>query len=272
MTGFLYWLPDGGVTVTRDDIKRLKLTYAIDVPVTPHTATKGPDGRRGCTFVVGDNRDGRCGYYPERQQQWRQLPDSEVWCGMYQQYRPTPTDLQRNAVLPGMLVRDDSDNEWLVPTARRWQEVDSELFYDCNLPRRLSYADEGVWLAGDVKPRYQRLWELVKAYDAAVQAALLSHADDYTGPVQFTFNEIDEFAIAALQVNYRVGPVELDLLGCYDIELRQQIIDAVLDTATFTQWVQKKTHEPASGGSSSHSGQEQLSTDKEPTTGQLTLT
>ena len=44
--------------------------------------------------------------------------------------------------------------------------------------------------------------------------------------VDFRFDDIDELAIGALAVNYRVGPAELDVLGVYDVAARQQIIRA----------------------------------------------
>jgi hypothetical protein len=62
--------------------------------------------------------------------------------------------------------------------------------------------------------------------------------------------------VAALQVNYRVAAIELDMLGVFDIEARDQIIDALLDNATWRAWAKKKYSGPAASGGNSCSGRE----------------
>jgi hypothetical protein len=79
----------------------------------------------------------------------------------------------------------------------------------------------------------------------------VSAASDEDGSVRFAFDGIDTLAIGALQVNYRVGPVEMDLLGIYDDGVRQQLIDVLLDNATWQKWVKKKLADVALAGGSS---------------------
>jgi hypothetical protein len=133
--------------------------------------------------------------------------------------------------------------------ARRWHEMNGQILWDYNLPRRMELTDEGLWVPGAVTARYGRLWTLAMAYEDAAQAAL-ENAPDSDDSIRFAFEQIDELAVGALQVNYRVGPIELDCLQVYDMGFRQQVIDVLLDAKTWQTWVKKKLAEAAADGGS----------------------
>lgn len=256
MTAFIYYI-SGVSRVTPTLLRDWGLGYAFDDRCTPREVLRGPDGGHGC--AVADERCvpiSKVGYFPDRQT-WRKshlTAEPAIWVGMYTEDRPTPDVLARGDLLDGVWLELDDGHRWLAPRARRWEEFGEQLLWICNLPQRLSLSEDGLWTLGDVKPRYARLWNLALAYEQAFAAAVAATTEADGGVVRFQFDAIDELAIGALQVNYRVGPAELDLLGVYDLEARQQIIDALLDQATWSGWVKKKLAAAALAGSNSCSG------------------
>jgi hypothetical protein len=250
MTTFYYWYPSErpftSSAALLSALRQAGLGHALEDRITPRTCDKGPDGQKGTVACCGSNQDGRLGYWPE-QQVWKQIPGSVAWCGMFSGDRPTPGDLARPDQITGEWLTLDDGHPWLVPKARRWVALEDRLLWDLNLPRRLTLADDGTWTPGNVKPKYERLWQLATAYTEADAKAQETADDD--GAYRFSFEQIDELAIGALQVNYRVGPIELDLLGVYDDASRRRIIRVLLDGATWEAWVKKKLAD-LSGGSS----------------------
>lgn len=256
----VYYLPghDGRQNLTPEELAEYGLNYALDRPTfarvqhgpsDQHDEQPGPPGLVVC-HAGGSGLPPR--YKPELQT-WRRLPgDKGAWVGIYNDEPPTPRELARDNQLNGYLVTLADGGTWHVPCARRWFEPeDGEPFVGCVLPQLLDFdADAGGWGGGGVKPRYRRLWQLVEAYTEAVGEALDAHGDDPRTEVRFAFDQLDELAVGALRVNYRVGPVELALLGAYDEESRRAIIDHVLDGPAWRELVKKKLSAiaPGAGG------------------------
>jgi hypothetical protein len=249
MSTFFYWVPTEQPINSAAMLERLRasgLGYAVEDRITMRTSDRGPDAMKGLVVCHGGNQDGRLGWFPE-QQTWKQIPGSDIWCGMFTEDRPRPDDLARADQITGEWLTLDDGHVWLAPKARRWLEIDEKLLWDQNLPRRMTLATDGTWTPGDVKPKYERLWSLATAYMAADAAA--QETADEDGSYRFSFEGIDDLAIGTLQINYRVGPIELDLLGIYDETTRNRLIRVLLDTATWEVWVKKKLA-GLSGGSS----------------------
>lgn len=250
VAGFLYYLPGRGPDIKLADVRALGLGYAFDEQLTPRQCLRGPDNGSGVIIAASDQR---VGYY-QGQQDWRPIPHSSAWIGLYRDERPAPADLARTELLDGLWIKCDDGHSWLVPKARRWEEFDGECYSVCGLPQRLSLTAEGQWQLGAVKSRYEQLWRWVCAYEQAFAEAVQAHHDGDV--VRFTFDAINDMAIAALQANYRVAAIELDLLGIYDLQARERIVDALLDVATWRAWVKKKCAALARNGSPSVSGGE----------------
>ena len=224
MSGFFYWIP-GRTSISVAELVEMGLGYAIEDTRTPRGCDKGPDGHRGVCVCHGANADGRLGYWPEKQT-WRQVPSSDLWVGMYTDDPPGPDSLARKDQIDGEWLKLDDGRQWLAPTARKRFEADGELFWSYNVPRRLTLDESGAWVPGDVKPRYQRLWQ-----DALRCEASVIDGSDVV--------DLDELAIRALQINYRISAVELDLLGIYDENARTAIVSALIDLKTWTEWLKK---------------------------------
>ena len=247
MSTFAYFVSGARPGWSHDKLVSLGLGYALEDKHTARGCDNGPGGQNGIVVCHGTNSDGRLGYFPERQS-WRKIPDTDLWCGCDNKEKPTPDDLARVQQITGQWQVLDDGHKWLLPTARRWVEMDDRLLWDYSLPRRLSLNDNGQWVPGEVKPRYERLWAMAMAYEQAAADAAANATGDV---VRFEFPELDELAITALQVNYRVGPVECDLLGIYDDAARSRIVAVLLDDDTRNSWIKKKLPELARDGGNS---------------------
>jgi hypothetical protein len=130
---------------------------------------------------------------------------------------------------------------WAAAIARGF-ETESAQFYT-PLPRELAYDPKtGRWVHGRVAAEYRRFLDLAFDYADAADAAHQS------GQNHFTFEAVDELAVLALTINYRIGPSELALYpGAYTVGARDALIRAALDMPTLERWIQKKTETAAVG-------------------------
>lgn len=237
----IYYIPHAaGAELTAAELTDLGLAYALDHPqfagVTRGPSATDEPGPPG--LVASEQGDPRPPKYLADVQTWRPLV-GDVWVGIYTDNPPTPAELARPEQLPGYLVPLADGRPWHVPCARRWFDGDEPTVH-CVLPRSMDYTAGSGWAAGDVKPRYRALWRLVEDYTRTVAAALGDAEDDPRTEVRFRFDALDELAVGALQMNYRVGPVELAMLGAYDEQSRKAIIDHVLDNPAWVSLVKKK--------------------------------
>jgi hypothetical protein len=85
----------------------------------------------------------------------------------------------------------------------------------------------GEWEPGGVKARYERLWQ-----DAVLCEQSVMEGVDA--------GDLNEIAVRALQANYRVSAVELDVLGVFDESFRNAVVGALIDLATWLDWLKKK--------------------------------
>ena len=76
-------------------------------------------------------------------------------------------------------------------------------------------------------PRYRRLWKLAEEWWAAFTGGRIEGQT-----IQTDFSDASAFdcAVECLQANYRVGPVEISLLGLLDDgDALRRILDALVD-------------------------------------------
>lgn len=226
MSQFYYYIPTQQRKLSLEACNEAGVGYALEGSKTDRGCSKGPDGQQGVVVCYGDNRDGKLGYFQD-QQTWKQVPGKQVWCGVYTDALPTPADLARQDQISGMWVAAGDGSQWLAPTARRYAEEDNTLVWTHNLPRQLTLNEHGDWQPGGVLPQYQRLWEMC----VQCEDALFGQSDQ-----DINTNDV---AVSALQTNYRVSAVELDLIGVFTEAFRDHIVKALTDLPTWLDWAKK---------------------------------
>lgn len=249
---FNYFLP-GRNQVTLDELLGMGLRHAFEpetaatvaTPFTPRGVVSGPGGQQGLMVSRGDDW---VGYYPDRQT-WRQELGQPYWVGMWHaaDQRPRPETLERDNVIPGATLRLDDGYAWTIPRARHYEEFDGQIVTRRVLPARLTRDEAGQWVPGEVKERYRRLWTLTTEYLEAIIAA----AEDETGRVIVRFSQVDDLVMEAMTCNYRVGPIELDLLGIYDDHMRDRVLRILTDLDGWAALCKKKLNRPGTGDSPS---------------------
>lgn len=257
MAGFLYYFPNrtqGQVKV--DQLRQWGLGYAFEERATPALVMRGPDGQRG--IVVADPRvveENDLGFWPERQR-WEKVPpglpghEQGAWIGCSSTASMRPQDLLREQPLEGHWVRLADGQRWLVPIARKALPVDGQpMRYAIALPHVAGLDEAGNWTAGNVLAKYAQLWRTAELFWNALIGA---QVDDEDGSATLEFGDTLDAATCALAANYRVGKLEVSLLGLLTHQHAVDVLYAVVDWPTVLEWVKKK--ETAGAGSCTEPG------------------
>ena len=162
--------------------------------------------------------------------------------GHWQAAAVRPADLLRDKPLAGHLVELADGYEWLSPMARSHAEESARIVWRHALPRGVALnpfekdQEQRKWQPGPVLPRYRRLWDLGLAWWDVRMAAGTD--------ARFDFNGLYAAAAECLSANYRLGPDEITLLGLFDSDSAESILDALIDLpglAALSAELQKKT-------------------------------
>ena len=213
----------------------------------------GPEGS-GAGFVCAMAPNAERVQYIADKQTWLPIyqPDPAavpIYVGRWNEDKLEPATLQRPAMRESHNVTLGDGSVWAAAIARGF-EAETAQFYT-PLPRELTYDPKtGQWKHGRVSAEYRRFLDLAFDYADAADAAARNDQN------QFAFPAVDEFAIGALAVNYRIGPSELALYpGAYTVTARDALIRAALDMPTLERWMQKKTEAAAVGSAMSASAE-----------------
>lgn len=257
MASLLYFLAGSRNSIDPDDLHRLGLGHIAQAGVhsVKISGRGGVDGREGILFAAADRLPvDRLAYRPEAQT-WAKVPDalwrpdlrpptSDLSCGYWSDDRPCPADLLRPKALDGHWTELGDGAAWLAPLARgRVPQEDSLPWFNA-LPRATSLDEDGSWIAGQVLPKYARLWAIAQEwwdvkFGAASAAALEARAGD---PVQirFDFAGLNDAAAECLAANYRLGKAEIALLGLFDGDRAPAVLDALVDWPTVERWAAER--------------------------------
>lgn len=239
---FNYFFP-GRRGIKLDDLVQAGLGYVFapevgSAPGTPFVACQvmnGPGGQHG---LVVSPADEFIGYYEDKQS-WKQEVGKDYWVGFWRDKRPTPTTLARATQIAGETILLDDGQPWTFPIVRHWEEFDGEITNTIQLPHRMTRNEAGEWIPGKIKERYRKLWHLLAGYLEAV----VSDADLY--------EEYNALIVEAFQCNYKVSDIEIDLLGLYDLSVRDTITQILLDHKSYAELIKKKQAPHGTGDSSS---------------------
>lgn len=212
----------------------------IGVETLAMAVQKGPGGGPGVLLYprAPQGKDPRYTVYRPHDQVWHEVaaPPGHArakqgplrWIGWETANPPTPPDLARRRQISGQVVVDDAGRAWLVPTAR------SPANPHGRLPVDYSFDAAGKPFLR-LKPSLAALWE-----SAGVAFATL------TGQGEHGEAELVSIALAALSVNYRVGPAEMNALAAgelvvLDTHLVVAILQALVDWPAWLAALEKKT-------------------------------
>ena len=241
MSGLLYYLPGETPAIKQPRLNELGLGYALN-PYGPRGCARGPDGGQGIVLAHPDHP--RLGYYAN-EQVWRKMAGSfdngcRPWVGYQTDARPTPADLLRPDALVGHPVNLGDGNDWTVPIARRLIPTDdnSNLLAACMLPKAIDVDDDGNWVEGDIRPRYESLWQVATSWWNKAHTVDDDEVDDDgVARLRFDLDDIYSGAVVALQANYRIGQTEVAMLGLLDEINVGQVLEALVDWPTAKAWL-----------------------------------
>ena len=144
-------------------------------------------------------------YEPARQT-WKDC--GGYWMGYVTESPPHPETLQRDKTLDGYTYVLGDGREYLCPIVRR-------MLYKPMLPCGMHF--NGETFERQVKPDWEEIWN-----QSANWSKRMNDHDRATA------------AVTCLQINYRVGPFEIDVLGAFSDETAvNEIILAALDEQFF---------------------------------------
>jgi len=216
----LYYVPDVG-TMKAERACELGLGHVFaEGDLTYAGWQNGPSGP-GVLFAHG-----QAGFEAASACEWTAAPDAAYWIGFLRSDLPRPQDLVRVKVMLGHPVRLADGNLWTVPVIRYIDGATA-------LPRRLTWDGQG-WTPEDVIGRHADLFaQLCHAWD--VMMAELAKDES----LRITISETADLAVRLLQINYRLGPAEVSVLGLLDTQTEGEIVLAGMDWPAIRAAVKK---------------------------------
>lgn len=244
------------------EAKKLGLDYAFDGG-TPAGANdiSGPDGGRGAIFADSKRMGIQAITYAPKVQTWRKIPRPAgavpVWFGFYNEYRPTPEELERPTLLDGKGFQLADRRTWQIPVVRRFNE--SVGFAD-SLPRSIDLDADGKWIYGPIVSKHVALWEAVgKFLDNLFIAIGQAKESPEPGKIETEYTISDELDTVALLLgaNYVVSKTEIAALGLLvDDGMIFEILKIASDWQTFIDWSGSKKNELDLGTQPTEAGQQ----------------
>jgi len=233
MSSFLYFSEELTHPVQLADCQRLGLGYAFDAnPASMEITGRTPTGGKGWLFFDGKRIGNAFQGYKAEFQQWRKIPNSEVWVGFDTAKRPTPESLARNERLSSILFALEDGNEWAIPKLSYYS---GENGFVSSLVRYVALDESGEWVPGRVKGGHNNLVELGDRLAAAMVYRLV----DETIP-ELTFSEASESIASLLQANYFMSGPEVSLLELLSEDTILEACKQVVDFPTAHEFLLKK--------------------------------
>jgi hypothetical protein len=167
--------------------------------------------------------------YRRDAQAWRECADGKYWVGWEIERSPRPCDLARKEMIDGHNVLLGDEQEWLIPVAR--------LFWGGTaLPQSLILGPGGK-VVTEALPEFAGLSADAEKVWAKFSAERLAQGDE--GPQEdapsLTVDEGFRIAVAALSLNYAIGPNEVAALRLLTTANYREILQALIDVPTLVR-------------------------------------
>lgn len=227
---FLYFIPNckfANSQILRDH----GLDSLLRKPLTRETAA-GPEGKSGLLLKQAElgadlNASGDIKWHPRH--------GSNTYLAIDPKSPPTPTDLARDALLPGIKLRLGDGHEYTIPQLRSFDpdQLDGPFGYACNLDRELTQDEHtGDLVPGSVVAEYRDVWETASTIGDNLLQQL-------TAPGKSAANmrdaEIYQFAAQILGLNYRLQAPEIAHSKLLRTNTAIQIMHIAIDWETLRQ-------------------------------------
>lgn len=236
MPGFMYFI-EGVIKDEPTLVTDHGIGYAVEGPPPTTVAIRqaGPSDSPGLLVVDSTFNTAQLKYFPDRQE-WKNIPESQVWIGRYTDLPMTPDDLARKSQLRGKPTILSDEQRWLIPTARSWIEQDGDARWTMDLPQKRELNGDGKWAPGAVVSKYAKLWDYAQAYWSVYTGAEAEEGEK----VDLTYSDATDAMVAAMQTNYRVGPHECIMLDLTSDDNVSLVLNALVSFQDFVDIVTKK--------------------------------
>lgn len=222
MSVFFYFLPGTQVgSLTREAVRAAGLGEALrDCLQSPQAFaqrliqhqihSRGPDGSSGVMLIpkpVRGELPERIGVYADSQS-WKNC--GGYWLGFDLEHRPQAEALERPELVPGVECLLGDGRAWKCPTIRRMGRYPA-------LPQAMGLNAVGEFEM-QVLPDWEWAWNLSgQIFDQVFSSPSVAWETAFG------------FSVAALGLNYRIGPREASALGLITTLNVQSIMEAVVD-------------------------------------------
>lgn len=263
MSGFLYYVEGMSGKPGLEQLVELGLGHVFDskTDIDWRGVSAGPEGLGAGVVVWVKGTVAAGGFFPSAQE-WKRVPEvlvraagsdaavpvPAVCVGWPRGVMPGPLHLRRARVVPGHLVKMADGRFWQAPVARAVvQAVDGSVGWMNALEKRTRLDTErGVWVEDGVAVEYVELWRIAELFWQALREGGEA-AGEGAEHALVTFDERIEYALRCLRVNYRVGPVEAEVIGLLSEAAAVEVLGAVVDLPTWVRLCADKKKLAVSG-------------------------
>ena len=230
MAGFLYYLPQ---PLTKEAFQQSR-SNVFDAGLVARGVEAGPDGKAGLIVARSGENAPRIGYWADRQH-WQKVPTANWWLGWENGAQPAPADLIRAETFPGHEIELEDGNDWTIPVVRL-------LTGDSAMPQGLGLGPDGKVIQRALA-RYEKI--------TAVAQAIWESLEQQAGAQEPGIDVEWDYGIAALAMNYHVGPEEVDALRLLSTPNLGKILLALIDWPTFLELYKEASQKKTAGPSAS---------------------
>ena len=227
MSSFIYFVENHKTPPKLEDMEAWGLLHAFDGLPPYHAEYNAAPSKEGTSpsghgYLLTD--DARLQplqptIRPD-EQVWRKMPPRKgcptIWVGCYSEKMPSPSSLVRKNPLGGIEIELADKNRWMVPLV---QVYDDNVDVVSRLPSHIDLDDEGKVVRGKVIEKHRALASTCESFfdswSLSAIPAIQEGMDEWSW--QYEPAEVVNQAVTVLGANYRIGLVEVVMLGLFTL-------------------------------------------------------